>query len=437
MKLKNWGIHFPFSPAKFPFFYGYFIIFLGVIGLIMSAPGQTIGVSAFTESLLKDYGISRDNFTWAYMIGTISSGFLITSVGRFYDRYGVRIIAIMAALMLGMALFYLTKVPVFAPKIQLFGLSQITVITIFFAFGIFAIRFFGQGVLTMVSRNMVMKWFDQRRGMANIFLSGISMFGFSFAPVFFSNVIEMYGWHYAWHISALILAVPFVLVVMLLFRDNPQQCGLIPDGKKIEKRNKNLPPSHPVIDYTLKEARKTFSFWIYTLALVMHGLFITGFSINVESIFQELSLSDPFNIFPPVALVSIISSLGFSYLSDYVRLKYILLSYISFLLMSMISLYFLGNHTIFYCLFIAGMGLSAGQFSLLMSIVWPRFFGTKHLGAISGFAMSILVIATGMGPKLFSLSKSYYGNYNVATILCFSATFVLLLLAFKAKNVNV
>ena len=82
-------------------------------------------------------------------------------------------------------------------------------------------------------------------------------------------------------------------------------------------------------------------------------------------------------------------------------------------------------------------GMTSGQFGLLISIVWPRFFGTKHLGAISGFAMSILVYGTALGPLLFSLSFSNFGNYSAAILTCLSITFVLFLLAFRAKNVNV
>jgi len=43
----------PFSPARLPFFYGWIILFAGIIGMLMSVPGQTVGVSAFTEDLLK------------------------------------------------------------------------------------------------------------------------------------------------------------------------------------------------------------------------------------------------------------------------------------------------------------------------------------------------------------------------------------------------
>ncbi|KKK98707.1 hypothetical protein LCGC14_2640080, partial [marine sediment metagenome] len=91
----------PFAPAKFPVFYGWIILAVGTLGIIMSLPGQTIGVSIFTESLLRDLEINRDNLSLAYLIGTVASGLLITRAGKFYDKYGARVLALIAAGMLG------------------------------------------------------------------------------------------------------------------------------------------------------------------------------------------------------------------------------------------------------------------------------------------------------------------------------------------------
>lgn len=35
----------PFDPAKLPFFYGWGVVAMGTLGMIASAPGQTVGVS--------------------------------------------------------------------------------------------------------------------------------------------------------------------------------------------------------------------------------------------------------------------------------------------------------------------------------------------------------------------------------------------------------
>jgi OFA family oxalate/formate antiporter-like MFS transporter len=77
----------PFAPDRIPVFYGWIILAVGTIGIIMSLPGQTIGVSIFTESLLRDLEINRNSLSLAYLIGTVGSGLLITRAGKMYDRF--------------------------------------------------------------------------------------------------------------------------------------------------------------------------------------------------------------------------------------------------------------------------------------------------------------------------------------------------------------
>ena len=40
----------PFHPARWPFFYGWMILFWSIIGTLLSVPGQTTGVSAFIDA---------------------------------------------------------------------------------------------------------------------------------------------------------------------------------------------------------------------------------------------------------------------------------------------------------------------------------------------------------------------------------------------------
>ncbi|MFP4704359.1 MAG: hypothetical protein ACLFMV_06085, partial [Spirochaetaceae bacterium] len=66
------------------------IIFLiaGLVGMMASFPGQTVGVSAFTDELIRSLSLSRVHMSLAYLIGTISSAALLTPAGKLYDRRG-------------------------------------------------------------------------------------------------------------------------------------------------------------------------------------------------------------------------------------------------------------------------------------------------------------------------------------------------------------
>ncbi|MEP1778744.1 hypothetical protein, partial [Reichenbachiella sp.] len=105
---SNW----PFHPGKLPFFYGWPIIVLGTMGISMSIPGQTMGVSTFTDSLIEALGMSRSELGFAYMCGTVTSASFLTWVGIKYDQHGVRPIAILASIGMAITLVFLSQTDV-------------------------------------------------------------------------------------------------------------------------------------------------------------------------------------------------------------------------------------------------------------------------------------------------------------------------------------
>ncbi|MAH75280.1 MAG: hypothetical protein CBC62_03265, partial [Opitutia bacterium TMED102] len=61
-----WGVRTPFTPSRFPIFYGWVIVFAATIGSIFSIPGQTMGFSVFTDVLIEELGLSRVQLSFAY-----------------------------------------------------------------------------------------------------------------------------------------------------------------------------------------------------------------------------------------------------------------------------------------------------------------------------------------------------------------------------------
>lgn len=431
--------NFPFSPSKIPFFYGWFILAFGTIGVLMSSPGQTIGVSVFTDHLIDALNLTRSQLSFSYMLGTGISAFFITFVGIFYDKYGARLVAIISTIGLSVVLVLLSKVDNIVLRAQeLFAsndtlISTMVTITLLF----FLLRFFGQGILTMVSRNMVMKWFNKRRGLANSILGVVTSFGFSVAPKIFKNLIDNSDWRSAWITLALIIGVFFTAIVIIFYRDNPEEFGMIPDGK-IFKTGVKSKKDGVQKNYTQREAIKTYSFWIFNFALTLHALYGTAYTFQIESIFEVSGYDKALavDIFLPAAIIAVITQFITSWLSDFVKLKYLLMFFLVGMVVSTTSLLFLKDQGISYNFFIVGNGIISGLFVTLVAVTWPRFFGTKHLGAISGFSMSWIVAGSAVGPYLFSLSLKNTGNYNLAAILCGGIAILLFVLSFWANNVS-
>jgi hypothetical protein len=89
-----------FFVRNLPFYYGWVVLVVGSLGVLASIPGQTMGVSVFTDHLIGALKISRVGLSTAYMIGTLSSSLLIPFAGILYDRWGARISAAVATLFL-------------------------------------------------------------------------------------------------------------------------------------------------------------------------------------------------------------------------------------------------------------------------------------------------------------------------------------------------
>ena len=84
--------NFPIRPNVFPFYYGWIAMALSICGMLASAPGQTIGFSVFTDSLMAVSGLDRVQLSTAYFIGTFVSSLFLKVVGRFYDAKGGRLL---------------------------------------------------------------------------------------------------------------------------------------------------------------------------------------------------------------------------------------------------------------------------------------------------------------------------------------------------------
>ncbi|TWO32915.1 MFS transporter [Seonamhaeicola sediminis] len=421
------------EPKKSPVFYGYFILLFGTIGILASIPGQTVGVSVFTDPVKDALELTRNQFSNAYMIGTLSSSLLIGRAGRWFDKFGARFVAFFAALLLGISLVLCSlSVNISKSISDAFNTQSwfipFTIITVLF----FLIRFSGQGVITMASRNMIMLWFDKNRGKVNSISSIAVSLGFSMSPIVFSSLIDNYGWQKSWLILALCL-FSFSFFIIQFYRDKPEDFRLMPDGFNSNKKdtNKIIIKS----DFTLAEAKKTRAFWIIGFILAFNSFFITGFTFHVVSIFESQGFikSQAIAVFVPISIIAIIVSTLCNILSDYIKHRiYILIMIISGFIASL-GLLFLSK-TIGVYLLIVGLGILGGLFAVVNAVTWPKYFGRKHLGAITGKIMSFLVVASAIAPTVFSYCFSTLGTYEFISLINIVFLLVLFIGFFKVKN---
>ncbi|MEL7141919.1 MAG: MFS transporter, partial [Cyanobacteria bacterium J06573_11] len=116
-------------------------------------------------------------------------------------------------------------------------------------------------------------------------------------------------------------------------------------------------------------------------------------------------------------VVSTVVGFGMGFACDFVRIQYLFTAMMVGQAIGIASLANLDMAGLFWPAVI-GLGISGGSFGTLSTVVLPRFFGRKHLGAIAGVQMMAIVIASALGPSLLAAFKSVTGSYEGGLYAC-------------------
>ena len=218
-----------------------------------------MGMAVFADAFIEITGLSRTELSLAYMLGTISSALFLTRAGRFYDEYGPRLVLVSASLLLGASVIFISVVDVISLWLtDLLGINTIAVTFCLMVVGYFGVRFSGQGVMTSASRNMLLVWFERKRGLVSGVRGVIVSLGFSLAPLVLAVLIDVWEWRAALWWLAVVVGPGFALLCLLLIRDKPESCGLLADNQapSLDRHEEQVVQRN----FTLKEVRRNVVF---------------------------------------------------------------------------------------------------------------------------------------------------------------------------------
>lgn len=433
----------PINPQSFRIYYGWILLPMAVLGVLMSIPGQTAGFSAFTEPLLEISHFSRTLLSFLYLIGTITSGFLLPLMGILLDRWGSRKMMMLASLMLGISLFWLSYLDKIA---ALFPSHSKLVYVLLVTFGIFSLRFFGQGLLPVIANTMVGKWFDKKRGRAFAFMGVINSIVFSSAPAVMAAFVIRFEWNGAWRLLSFIIGFGLSIIAWIFFRNTPEECGLSVDGtdtlrdldtkknreKKIFDTSEDVDKLKDVFGFTMKQSIRTRSFWAIVLVLSTNALIGTGITFHIQEFGVQagLSLTKAVAIFIPVSFIAVPLSFFASILTERIHARWFVYLMALNQLFASIAIFFL-HTTTGYILTIIFLGITNGLMGPILSAVVPKIFGRKHLGSLNGFITSIIVIMSALGPMFLSAVNDFTGSLLLGVTLLGILPIITLVLSFK------
>lgn len=394
-----------------------------------------MGMAVFTDPFIEAFGLTRSELSFAYLCGTVGSAFLLTRAGRLYDRVGARIMVVGSSVVLGVMVAFIASIDWLGGAIAgVLGVPLAAITMPLILVGYFGVRFSGQGVLTSASRNVLLLWFERRRGLVAGVRGVFVSLGFSIAPLVIALMIDWSGWRGALWLMSGALIFGFALLALILLRNSPEQEGLLPDGVPVDAQATTV-QAYRAPNRTLHEARRSPSFWLYSGGLSIHALFGTAVTFHIVSIFAAAGRDrdEAFAYFLPQAMVSTAVNLLGSAVVDRTRLRPFLLVMLTAFLLGAVGLMNL-HEPWGYWLLVAGFGAGGGLWGVISNVSFIRLFGSLHLGEISGLNTSITVFASAIGPFLFSLGYDLTGGYLAVEALCAAGIAALLLAAIVVRQ---
>ena len=413
---------------RLPFFYGYLMALLAMLMQLGTSPGQTFAVSAFTPSLLEGLDLSQSRLGLAYMLGTLLAAVPLTLVGPAADRHGLKRISLVVIVALSIACLFASSVTGFYGLLAAF----------------FLLRFLGQGSLTLLSSNTTAMWFRSHIGRVSAFLAVGSAIAFAWVPQWLTSAIEQLGWRTTYQVLSVILLLGLFPLVILLYRNRPEDVGQFVDGRPRPRRpvlertlstetTANEPDgkafetdAEPIDedgdDLALREAAKTVSYYILGLSNVVWAMSGTGVVFYLYTLCQERGLPEDSTgwLFKILGFTMLAMQLSGGVLADFMRLDRLLGIGTTMVAGGLVWLY-LDDGLVGAQAFAALFGGGQGMLISVSGVAWLRFYGRTHLGSIRGAVWCGTVAGSGCGPLIMGAFKDATGSYDRAILLFASA----------------
>jgi MFS family permease len=355
--------------------------------MLMVTNGMTItGITAFDESLLKEFGWARGPFKFRDMITLLTAGLLAPFAGILIDRIGVRTLLLFGCVLLAVLYFLYGKIT---------SLTELYLIHA--GFGL---------VLVCAGLNiavvMTSQWFIRARGTA----IGIALVGSSLGGAIVAPVIQ-------W-----LALLPLALFVLAAFLSRtPEEKNTLPLGAGETSTGSGRAAS--ANDLTYQQAIRTRTFW--ALALVAMASFYAIMALAAHLFLHARGLGfDPKTAGFSISLLfglGIISKFLFGLLSDVLNPKLVFVSNIAVMLTGLLCLASVSQSLYWPGIAITGFGW--GGLYTLIQFQAVNNFGVSHTGKILGTITMLDAIAGGLGIWLTGVLYDNFKSYNVAfTIFC-------------------
>lgn len=357
-----------------------FLLF-GLLLAFWSGPGQTYVISVIGGHIRADFDLTNGEFGTIYTVATLVCAAMLWKAGPLVDRLPLRSFVLKVGLLMVAAT-------------MAFGFIQGPV-TLFF--GIIAVRFMGQGMMTHIALTSMARRYEAERGRA-VAIAGL---GFPLGEALFPPLIVLalgfVDWRLIWPAMAVLAAFTLLPVAPLLIRHTSHQDGA---GAAV-LRAADEDAKH----WTRAEMLRDKRFYLLIPTAMAPAAIITGLFFH-QVYFIELkgwSFEYWSLLFAVFALASLIGGVTSGFLVDLFRARR-LVPFILIPLSIGILIFAYASSQIFAVIVMFCLGFGAGGINPVLSSLWPEIYGTQHLGAIRSVATVVMVFGSALGPVFMGLA---------------------------------
>ena len=369
---------------------------VGVCFMMLACSGMIASTYSLVAVPLEDaFTTSRMEVMLAMTVYSAVGAVLMPFVGSLMDRFSVRALMMLGALLLGTG---------YAAISLATSMNHVLVI--------FALTIAPANVLLgpLAATVLLSRWFDERRGFAIGFaIAGVAAGGFFF-PMIIQGLLETFPWREAMRWLGLTVAL-LTLPAALMAVNSPEERGLHADGAaEPSAASREEMARAPV---TTRELLTDPAFWLIaaTVAIVTSGM--KGMVTNLAPLALDNGVSgrDAAMLISIYAGCGFIAKMVFALLSDRFGPRLLMVGALGGFAagMACMTQAHLGFPMI--ATGVAIIGLFGGMMVPTEAFLAPRVFGKRAVGKAMGLLSGVILIALLSTPPLFGLIFDLTGSY--------------------------
>lgn len=395
----------PLKKGERKFFYGWVVVIASFF-VAMMAYGGAYSFGVFLKPLRQDFGWTSAATSGAYSFFILFYCSFSIPSGWAVDKLGPRITIGLGGLLIGLGLFFTSKVNALWHIYITYGLL------------------IGSGMSTIYNplSTTTSRWFTKRRGLAlGIVMAGVGV-GTLIIPPLASYFISTHGWRLSYLFMGPVIGGIIITGALFLRKDIAQR-KMAPDGQTPPKiLNKKGSKTSSVIGVSLEEAFGTKVFWLICVMHLLVGFALQMMLVHLVSYVLEgltLSLMVAATVLSSMGAASIFGRLIMGAASDHIGNKRALAISTSIQGVMIIGFLVSSSAWMLY-LFAAIYGFGYGGHTPQFPALAGELFGLRRMGTILGTQVIFYGIGGALGPFLaghiFDTTGSYTNAFTLAAM---------------------